>query len=75
MQRSFKSASDVVLYALQQQGPQTTHQLYKACQALDAKAEKTYIEPGHRDFRITGGVIRKGTVPPPHPDHLVRSVR
>jgi hypothetical protein len=60
---------------LAKNGPQTTQQLWKLTQAVDAPAEKEYIAPHHRDYRIIDGVMHGATVRPPNPKHLVRSVR
>ena len=75
IRRKWQSAGQLAQHLLQQKGPQTTQQLWKLTQAVDAPAEKEYIAPHHRDYRIVDGQIRGATVRPPSPKHIVRSVR
>lgn len=74
-QKKWHTAGELAHHVLRQNGPQTTQQLYKLVQAIDAPAAKEYIAPHHRDYRIVDGVIRGATVRPPNPKHLIRSVR
>lgn len=67
--------SELALHVLKRDGPLTTHQIYRACLAMDAPTAQTYKQPGHREYRIIDGRVIPGTTPPPNPDHLSRSVR
>ena len=75
MSRQFTLASQVAQHVLKRDGPLTTHRLYRACLAEDAPSASTYKQPGHREWRLFGDTIVRGTTGPPNPDHLVRSVK